>query len=172
MNVPLLLGQHFPGGVTNCGSVQVLAAVHPELPAFDGEGRGQGNRQEVVDLHPAGKGDHVAQLVDLTHGLVKDGGDDAAMSVARRPDEAVLQLKVADKALAWLVENKLQSQAAFVAGTATEAVVSDLLLLYFVTVNAFVLGHGTKMRHEPGKMQAGKPLFAVRCSPEMRLQAF
>jgi hypothetical protein len=42
-----------------------------------------------------------------------------------------------------------------------------LLFLYLVTVNTFVLGHGTKMRHRERKMQAvgGRcSLFAIRLS--------
>ena len=80
------------------------------------------------------------QLVDLAHGLVKDGGDDATMGVRRRPDKTPLQTKVADKALAFLVERKLQPQAGFVAGTATKAIVGELLFLYLVTMNSSCWG--------------------------------
>ncbi len=68
------------------------------------------------------------------------------MSVARRADEALLQLEMADKALVLLVEDELQPQPGLVGGAATEAVVGDLLLLDLVTMNSFVLGHGTKMK--------------------------
>jgi hypothetical protein len=61
---------------------------------------------------------------------------------------------MADEALALLVQNKLQPQSGFVAGTATEAVVGDLLLFYFMTVDAFVLGHVPKMEQRGWKMQA------------------
>jgi len=71
---------------------------------------------------------------------------------------------VADKALALLVEDKLQPQSGFVAGTATEAVVGDLLLFYLVTVNSFVLGHVLKMKQSGWKMQALRRQLSAYCN--------
>src|ERR1019366_9349126 len=79
-------------------------------------------------------------------GLVKNGGDDAAVGVRRRPHKAPLQTEAADKALALLVEHKLQPEARLVGRAASEAIIGVLLFLYLVTVNSFVPGHGTKMK--------------------------
>ena len=39
-------------------------------------------RPEIVDLHVAGHGEDVERAVELAHGLVHEGGDDAAVDVA------------------------------------------------------------------------------------------
>src|SRR5580704_4466902 len=132
--------------VANLSGVNMFTAVYLHLPAFHDKLRGQRNRPNVVDLHPASQGDHIAQLVDLAHSLVKDRGDDAAVGMPRRADKALLQPEVANKALALLVEDKLHPQPRFVAGAATEAVVDGLLLVNLMAVNSFVLGHVLKMR--------------------------
>ncbi|HME33330.1 MAG TPA: hypothetical protein VKG65_11300, partial [Terriglobales bacterium] len=74
-----------------------------------------------------------------------NGGDDAAVGVRRRAHEAPLQAEAADEALALFVEYEFEPQSGCVARAATEAMVGDLLLLNFVTVNSFVPGHVVKM---------------------------
>src|SRR5271157_3289535 len=102
------------------------------------------------------------QLADLPHGLIENSGDDPAVSVRRRTNEAPLQTKAADEALVFLVENELQPETGFVGGTATKAIVGELLFPDLVTMNSFVPGHVVKMNESEWKCK--RTLFAVRDS--------
>jgi hypothetical protein len=86
----------------------------------------------------------------------------------RRADKPPLQAKAANEALALFVEHKLQAQTSLVSRAAAKAIVSELLLLYLVTVNFLVLGHEIKMKQtRPGcKREDILPPFAIRHSPE------
>ena len=44
----------------------------------------QRHRLEIPDFHGSRKRQHVAELVYLAHGFIQDGGNNAAMCVARR----------------------------------------------------------------------------------------
>src|ERR1035437_3452417 len=138
--------QHLSFSIANLGGPVMFAAVDAHLPAFDNERFEQRHRLQVGDFHLARQGNQIVQLVHLAHGFVEDGGDDASVGMGWRPDEAPLQAKAADEALALLVENKLQSESGCVGGTATEAIVGVLLFLYLVTVNFSVPGHVHKMK--------------------------
>jgi hypothetical protein len=105
------------------------------------------DRPNVVDLHGLGHSDDAAQLADLSHGLVEDGGNDASVSMRGRTFEAEWQFKFADEALVFFVQVKLKMEAAFIGGTATETVVAVDALLDFVSGDGFVARHETKMRH-------------------------
>ena len=48
---------------------------------------------QVFDGHFFGEGDDVAELVHLAHGVVEDGGDDAAVAVAGRSGVALRRRK-------------------------------------------------------------------------------
>ena len=50
---------------------------------------------EVVDLHVAGHGEDVEGPVELAHGLIEKGGDDATVDVARRAFVHAVELEVA-----------------------------------------------------------------------------
>src|SRR5260370_731284 len=50
--------------------------------AGEGEGLVERAGAQVVDLHVASHGDDVEGAVELAHGLVHEGGDDAAVDVA------------------------------------------------------------------------------------------
>src|SRR5271167_2269890 len=98
------------------------------------------------------------QLADLPHGLIENSGDDPAMGVRRRTNKAPRQTKAADEALALLVENKLQPESGVVGGTATEAIVGELLFLELVTVDSLVPGHVVRMRQSCVAMQVGRAI--------------
>ena len=61
---------------------------------------------EVFDGHLAGEGDDVVELVHFAHGVVEDGGNDAAVAVAGRSGVAFAEAEVADEGLAFFVEDK------------------------------------------------------------------
>jgi len=46
------------------------------------------------------------ELVDLAHGVVEDGGDDAAVAVAGRSGVALAEAEVADESSAFFVEDE------------------------------------------------------------------
>src|ERR1019366_8939314 len=138
--------QHLSFSIANLRGPVMLAAVDAHLPSFDNERFEQRYRLQVGDFHLTRQGNQTVQLVYLAHGFVEDGGDDASVSMGWGPDKAPLQAKAAEEALAFLVEHKLQPESGFVGRAATEAIVSELLFLYLVTMNFLVPGHGTKMK--------------------------
>src|ERR1700722_5849001 len=132
--------------IANLGGPVMFAAMDPHLPSFDNKRFEQGHGLYVRHCHRACQGDQIVQLVHLAHGFIKDGGDDAAVRVRRRSDKTPLQTKTADKALTFLVENKLQLQSGLIARAATKAMVGELLRLYLVAGNSFVTEHVLRMR--------------------------
>ena len=89
MKVPLLRARTSFFLVQDFGLVDVLAAVDADFPALDAQRFLQRDGLQVFDGHFFGHRDHVAQLVDLAHGVVEDGGDDAAVAVAGRSGVAL-----------------------------------------------------------------------------------
>src|SRR5271157_5655714 len=154
--------QHLAFAIANLRRTIMLAAAHCHLPAFDDQRLEERHGFQIRDLHLACQSDEVVQLIDLPHSLVKNGGNDSAVSVRRRTNEAPLQAEAADEALALLVENKLQPESGFVGGAATKTVVGELLFLYLVTMNSLVAGHVVKMNESGWKCK--ETLFAVRDS--------
>ena len=65
----------------------------------------------------------MAQLVHLTHGIVKDGRNDAPVGVARRPGVAFAQAEAADEAVALFIVGELQAHAFGIVLAAGEAVI-------------------------------------------------
>lgn len=145
--------QHFAIAIADLGGTIMFAASHADLPSFDNERFGQWHRFQICDFHPARESDQVVQLVYLAHCLVKDGGDDAPMGVRRRANKAPLQTKATDKALLRFVEDEFQPQSGFAVRTATKAPVGELLLLYLMTMNSLMPGHGVSMKQSCGMMQ-------------------
>jgi len=119
----------------------VLPAVDAEFPAFDTERFVQGDRLQIFDIHFLGQGDDVAELVYLAHGVVEDGGDDAAVAVAGRAGVALAETEFADEGLALLVECELQAHTVGIVLAAGEAVILlQLDVIGFVAV--YLAGHG------------------------------
>jgi hypothetical protein len=154
-------GQDFPFRISDLGGAKMLSAVDTDLPAFGDQQLGERHGPDVVDLHGCGDGNDVAQLADLTHGFVEDGGDDASMGVRWWPFKAVRQREVADKTMPCLVEVKLQPQAAVVVGPASEARVAINVLLDLMSGNWFVLVHATKMNQAAALAQVRTGLAAI-----------
>ena len=141
MKIPLAAGQDFVLFVQDFGLVDVLAAVDADFPALDVQRLVQRDGLEVFDGHLFGEGDDVVQLVDLAHGVVEDGGDDAAVAVAGRSGVAFAQAEFADEGLALFVEGEFEAHAVGIVRAAGEAVV----LLQFEVAGVVAVdlaGHG------------------------------
>ena len=83
----------------------------------------------------------MVELVHFAHGVVQDGGDDAAVAVAGRASVAFAETEFADEGLAGLVEREFQAHAVGIVLAAGEAVV----LLHFHVAGVVALelfGHG------------------------------
>lgn len=78
------LGQQGSRGVVKLRGVEELAALASLVGGGEGEVLEEGAGAEVVDLEVAGHREGVEGAVELGHGLVEEGGDDAAVDVARR----------------------------------------------------------------------------------------
>lgn len=133
--------------VEDFGGVDVGASALFDFAAFDAQRRMQGDWLEIFDCHFAGESDDVVEFVDLAHGVVEDGGDDAAVAVAGRSGVAFAEAEVADEGLAGFVEDEFQAHASGVIHAADEAVVFlELHVLGFVTLglgrHGGILPHG------------------------------
>ena len=91
--------------------------------AFYAQGLVQRDGLQIFDGHFFGEGDDVVELVDLAHGVVEDGGDDAAVAVAGRSGVAFAEAEAADEGLAGFVEDKFQAHAFGIVLATDEAVV-------------------------------------------------
>jgi hypothetical protein len=130
-------GEEFVFVVEDFGDVDVSASVDFFFAAFDAQGLVQRDGLEIFNRHFAGEGDYVAEFIYFTHGVVEDGGDDAAVAVAGRSGVAFAQAEAADKSLAGFVESEFQAHAFRVAHSADEAVI--FLHLHVAGVVAFGL---------------------------------
>jgi len=89
-------GQHFIVCVPDLAGVGVPPPFDALLLGADGERLAQRNGLEVFNLHGTGEGQHVAEFIHLAHGFVQDGGDNAAVRVARRSGVFTRQLEMAN----------------------------------------------------------------------------
>jgi hypothetical protein len=101
----------------------VLATVDADFLALDVQRFVERYGLEILDCHLFGEGDHVVKLVHLAHGVVEDGGDNAAVAVAGRSGIALAEAELADEGLALFVERELQAHARGIVLAAGEAVV-------------------------------------------------
>ena len=134
--------QDFAFLVEDFGGIDVLAAVHTDFPALDPQWLFERHRLQVFHRHLFRDRNHVAQLVGLTHSVVEDGGNDAAVAVAGRSGVALGQAEMADEGASLFVERELQMHAFGIIGPAGEAEVRGKLdVAGFVAVD--LAGHGT-----------------------------
>jgi hypothetical protein len=131
-------GQHFVFIVSNFSAVDVDAALNADFPALDVQRFVQGDGLKVFNGHLFGEGDYVAEFVYLAHGVIEDGGDDAAVAVAGRAGVALAEAELADEGLAGFVEGEFQPHAVGIVLAASEAVV--FLQLDVAGVVALALG--------------------------------
>ena len=109
---PSASGEDFVLLVQNFGDVDVLASVDTDFPALDLQRLVERDGLEIFDGHLFGEGDDVVKLVHLAHGVVEDGGDDAAVAVSGRSGVALAEAEFADEDLAFFVEGEFQGHAA------------------------------------------------------------
>jgi len=77
-------GEEAARGEAEVDGVEELAAVAVAVAGGEVEGGVEGGGAEVVDLQVAGHGEEVEGTVEFRHGLVAEGGDDAAVEVTGR----------------------------------------------------------------------------------------
>src|SRR5271165_5752048 len=116
--------------------VDVLPSVHADFPALDAQRLVKRHGLEILNRHFLGKGDNVAQLVHLPHGIVENRGDDAAVAVTGRTGVTLAQPEVADEHLPLFVEGELEPHAVAIILAAGEAIVFlQLVVCGFVAVD-------------------------------------
>ncbi len=71
--------------VDEFGGVEELPAFASKMAAGEGERHVKRGWAEVVDLHVAGHREDVERSIELRHGLIHEGGDDASVDVSGRP---------------------------------------------------------------------------------------
>src|SRR5262249_61812394 len=71
--------------VGDLGYIDVLPALYLLRPPCHGQGCSKRYRLQVIHVHVTGEGHHVAELVDLAHGFIQDGGDNATVRMTGRP---------------------------------------------------------------------------------------
>lgn len=115
--------QDFALAVADLRYVRVFAPLYALLPPGGSQELAQRHRFHIPDLHRAGKGQDVAKLVYLAHGLVKDGGDNSAVRVPRRPRVPARQFEMANGFPRIFIQRELQTHAMGIVMPAAEAVV-------------------------------------------------
>ncbi len=116
----------------------MLATVDADFPALDVQRRVERDGLEVFDGHFFRQCNDVVELVHFAHGVVEDGGDDAAVTVAGRSGVTLAEPEFADEGLAVLVEGEFQAHAGWVVLAAGKAVV----LLQFDVAGVVAVGLG------------------------------
>jgi hypothetical protein len=140
---PSTARQNFTLGIADLGHIDVATAVHALLCAGYGERLAQRHRPKIFDFHGARERQHVTELVYLSHGFIQDGGDNAAMRVARRSRIFSRQLEVANGLARFFVQREFQPHALGIVVAAAKAMV--LARLWFavdcVSVRNFAFCH-------------------------------
>ena len=135
--------QNFTFGIADFRHVDVPASVHALLCAGYGKRLAQRYRPEIFDFHGSRERQHVAELVYLAHGFIQDGGDNAAMRVARRAGIFARQLEMANGLARFFVQRELQPHALRIVMAAAKAMVLARLgfALDCVSVGDFAFCH-------------------------------
>ena len=129
--------------INNFGDPREPGPTFADLSRFDPQPLVQGYWPAIFDGHARGGGNDVAQLAQFAHGIIKNGGNDSTVAVARRSGVALAQTKMRDKMIAIPIQRKLQMHA---------------LRVVLATGKAQVLLHGMR----PSAVSAGGRLFGHR----------
>lgn len=81
----------------------------------------QRHGSEIFDSHPGGRGDKIVKLVQLAHGIIKNGGNNSAMAVPGRASVALSEAKTRDELPVLTIESELQMHAVRIIFAAGEA---------------------------------------------------
>ncbi len=118
-------GEDCPIERADFSGMKMLAAIHFYRPAHGIQLGCQRNGLEIVNGHVAGERDHPLVAIHLTHGLIENCGDDAAMDMARRTLKATRDTKFALYTGVVRCFLEAQMQSVPVLRRATEAMVRD-----------------------------------------------
>lgn len=140
---PFTAGENFAFGVLDFSGVEMAASANADFVGFDTQWFMKRHRFEIVHRDLRSQRDDVAQAVHFAHGVVEDGGDDAAVTVAGRADVAVVQAKLANVSGFVFVDGELQLHAI---GIVFSAGKTEILLQFYVVRIAgrswrFLAGH-------------------------------
>ena len=151
-------GQHLTFLVEDFGHVDVLTSVDSDFPALHGQWLFQRHGKQILDGHLLRHGNDIAQLVHFSHGVVENGGDNAAVAVAGRAGVTVGQIEVADESSSFAVQRELQVHAVGVVGTAGKAVVlRQLEIVSLVAVH--LAGHWNDSSLENQDQMCPSPIY-------------
>ncbi len=114
-------------GVLQLGLVEEFATFAVEVAADEDERVVQRGWAQVVDLKMTGHGEDVEGAVELAHGLVEEGGDDASVDVAGRAFVVAGELNGGGTGEGDGVGGEVEVKAFGVGGTASEAVAGALV---------------------------------------------
>ena len=122
------VGERCAVGGEEVGGVEEFAgAFAAEVAGGEGEQGVEGGGAKVIDAHVAGHGEEAEGTVELAHGFVEQGGDDAAVDVAGRPLVELGELDGGgggDLVFAgwwWGVDGEAEMEALRIGGAAAEA---------------------------------------------------
>ncbi len=145
-NFPRLRASTTSSCIANFGAVVQRPAVHSVDPALDHERLSQGHGAKVFHLHAAGESDLAFQLVGLAHGLIENGGDDASVGVAGRPDKAGVEFEFADIALAAGAESEAQMQPIGIGRTAAKTEIARPTRRGYIVIMVVLAVHDGLLR--------------------------
>lgn len=106
--------------IKNLGGMREAAAAFMEFARLDAQGLVQWNGLQIIDRHRSCHSQNIAKFVELAHGIVKDGRDDAPVAVSRGAGISLAQTKARDEVRAGVVQNKLQSHPVEIVLAASE----------------------------------------------------
>lgn len=117
-------GQNLATVVCKLGFAMVLFVRGSGVPASKHQLDAERNWLEILDLHVPRHRQHAKLAICLTHGLVQQGGNDAAVRVSWRTFEPPCQLYPADNRVL-LIDEEFEPQAGAVGLPATETAVQS-----------------------------------------------
>jgi len=139
---PLAMRQNLIFRVQNLGGVGVIASPNPELPRLHAQRLVERHRLQIIHGDVGGQRDDVPELINFSHRLVKNCGDDAAMGVSWRPGVALAQAKTANESGPLLIVSEPQAHAFGVIPAAGEAEISLHANVPRIVAVAFLGAHG------------------------------
>lgn len=109
--------------IKDLGGAGQTASAFANLAGLNAQRLMERNWSNILNGHARGGGGLIAQFVQLTHGVVENGGDDSAVAVSGWSGVARAQLEAAGVVLSGRVSVKLQMHAIGVVRAASEAIV-------------------------------------------------
>src|SRR6266566_9034439 len=111
--------QHSSIFAQDFGRVGEAAPAFAQFARFDAQRLVKRHGLQVLDGHFRSHRNNLAEFAEFAHGIVEDGGDDAAVAITGRAGIAFAQPKAAHETLSFLSE--LQAHAFWIVLSASEA---------------------------------------------------